>query len=198
MARDASGAGIKTEHGDCGSGNAPVLSQTGDNHLAAESPSESVVSPGAETSKERTDRQFVELMNELRVALPGAQFLFAFLLAVPFAAQFSTVQHGSRVVFLACLLCTVAATILLMAPTVYHRVRWQRGNKTEVIRIAHGMFLAGMTSLGLAMIMAVWFLSDFLLGSAAAAAATAVSLGLITVTWCVLPLLGRRHPGAAE
>lgn len=155
-------------------------------------------SPEVETPKEKTDRQFVELMNELRVALPGAQFLFAFLLAVPFAARFSTVAHGPRIVFFACLLCTVVATILLMAPTVYHRVRWQHGNKTEVIRIAHWMFLAGMTCLGLAMMMAVWFLSDFLLGTATAAAATAVSLGVIVVTWCVLPILGRHDPGTQE
>ena len=97
-----------------------------------------------ETPKERTDRQLLELLNELRVALPGAQFLFAFLLAVPFAARFGDVSHRLELVFYVCLLATLAATILLMAPAVYHRIRWQQGNKTEVIRIAHRMFLAGM------------------------------------------------------
>ena len=97
-----------------------------------------------ETPKERTDRQLLELLNELRVALPGAQFLFAFLLAVPFASRFGDVSHGLQIVFYVCLLSTLAATILLMAPAVYHRIRWQQGNKTEVIRVAHRMFLAGM------------------------------------------------------
>ena len=118
-----------------------------------------------ETPKERTDRQLLELLNELRVALPGAQFLFAFLLAVPFASRFGDVSHRLQIVFYICLLSTLAATILLMAPAVYHRIRWQQGNKTEVIRVAHRMFLAGMASLALAMTTAVWFVSAFLFGT---------------------------------
>ena len=118
-----------------------------------------------ETPKERTDRQLLELLNELRVALPGAQFLFAFLLAVPFAARFGDVSHGLQIVFYVCLLSTLAATILLMAPAVYHRIRWQQGNKTEVIRVAHRMFLAGMAALAVAMTTAVWFVSAFLFGT---------------------------------
>jgi hypothetical protein len=148
-----------------------------------------------ETTKERTDRQLLELLNELRVALPGAQFLFAFLLAVPFAQRFATVSHALQIVFYVCLLSTLVATILLMAPAVYHRVRWQHGNKTEVIRTAHRMFLAGMAALALAMTTAVWFVSAFLLGPVAAAVATTLSLVLLGMTWCVLPLRGRSYEG---
>ena len=150
-----------------------------------------------ETPKEKTDRQLLELLNELRVALPGAQFLFAFLLTVPFAARFSDVPRGQRVVFFACLVCTAVATILLMAPAVYHRARWQTGNKSEVILSAHRMFLAGMAFLGLAMVLAVWFVSTFLLGLASAIIATGMSVGLLVTTWCLLPIRGRNDPGAA-
>ncbi len=151
-----------------------------------------------ENPKERTDRQLLELLNELRVALPGAQFLFAFLLTVPFATRFASVHHGLRVVFFVCLLCTILATILLMAPTVYHRVRWQQGNKTEVIRAAHRMFLIGMAFLALAMTTAVCIVADVLLGVAWAIVATTTSAAVIGLTWYALPLRSRSHPGPTE
>ena len=151
-----------------------------------------------ETPKERTDRQLLELLNELRVALPGAQFLFAFLLAVPFATRFADVSHRLQLVFYVCLLSTLAATILLMAPAVYHRIRWQQGNKTEVIRVAHRMFLAGMTSLAVAMTTAVWFVSAFLFGTREALIAATLSVVLLGLTWFALPIRGRAHGGDAE
>ena len=151
-----------------------------------------------ETPKERTDRQLLELLNEVRVALPGAQFLFAFLLAVPFASRFGDVSDALQIVFYVCLLSTLAATILLMAPAVYHRIRWQQGNKTEVIRTAHRMFLAGMASLAVAMTTAVWFVSAFLFGTAEALVAATLSVVLLGLTWFVLPLRSRALGDAAE
>ena len=144
-----------------------------------------------ETPKERTDRQLLELLNELRVALPGAQFLFAFLLAVPFASRFGEVSHRLQIVFYICLLSTLAATILLMAPAVYHRIRWQQGNKTEVIRMAHRMFLGGMASLAVAMTTAVWFVSAFLFGTVESLIAATLSVVLLGLTWFALPLRRR-------
>ena len=152
----------------------------------------------AETPKQRTDRQLVELLNELRVALPGAQFLFAFLLAVPFAARFAEVGEGQKILFAVCLLATLTATILLMAPAVFHRVRWQRGNKTAVIRASHRMFLAGVAALAVAMTTAVWFVSAFLLGRAFGIAAAIVSVVLVGFTWLVLPLRSGVHGDEAE
>ena len=151
-----------------------------------------------ETPKERTDRQLLELLNEVRVALPGAQFLFAFLLAVPFASRFADVGRGLQIVFYVCLLSTLSATILLMAPAVYHRIRWQQGNKTGVIRMAHRMFLAGMASLAVAMTTAVWFVSAFLFGTVASLIAATLSVVLLGLTWFMLPVRSRAHGGEAE
>ena len=151
-----------------------------------------------ETPKERTDRQLLELLNEVRVALPGAQFLFAFLLAVPFASRFGDVSHRLQIVFYICLLSTLAATILLMAPAVFHRIRWQQGNKTEVIRVAHRMFLAGMACLALAMTTAVWFVSAFLFGTVESLIAAGLSVVLLGLTWFALPLHSRAHGAEAE
>src|SRR5689334_143334 len=108
------------------------MSDPADPAAAPTLPGQSALDGGGEaeeTPKERTDRQLLELLNEVRVALPGAQFLFAFLLAVPFASRFGDVSHRLQIVFYVCLLSTLAATILLMAPAVYHRIRWQQGNK---------------------------------------------------------------------
>ena len=156
------------------------------------------VAEAEESPKERTDRQLLELLNELRVALPGAQFLFAFLLAVPFASRFGDVSHGLQLMFYVCLLSTLAATILLMAPAVYHRIRWQQGNKTEVIRVAHQMFLAGMAALAVAMTTAVWFVSAFLFGQRESLIAATLSVVLLGLTWFALPLRGRAHGAEAE
>ena len=157
-----------------------------------------VIPEAEETPKERTDRQLLELFNELRVALPGAQFLFAFLLAVPFAQRFSEVGHPLELVFYVCMLATLAATILLMAPAVYHRMRWQQGNKTDVIRMAHRMFLAGMASLAVAMTTAVWFVSAFLFGTMEALVAATLSVVLLGLTWLALPLHRRTRSIDAE
>ena len=132
----------------------------------------------AETPKQRTDRQLVELLNELRVALPGAQFLFAFLLAVPFAARFAEVGEGQKILFAVCLLATLTATIL--------------------IRSSLRMFLAGVAALAVAMTTAVWFVSAFLLGRVFGVAAALVSVVLVGLTWLVLPLRSGVHGGEAE
>ena len=75
-----------------------------------------------------------------------------------------------------------------MAPAVYHRIRWQQGNKTDVIRVAHRMFLTGMASLAIAMTTAVWFVSAFLFGTVESLVAASLSVVLLGLTWFALPL----------
>jgi hypothetical protein len=94
----------------------------------------------------------MELLGELRVVLPGAQVLLAFLFTVPFATHFNQVSRGGRIVFFVCLVLTSLATILLMAPSVYHRLRWEKGGKGDVIRVGHVMFLVGTAALGLGVV----------------------------------------------
>ena len=128
-----------------------------------------------ETAKERTDRQLMELLTELRVALPGAQVLLAFLLTVPFATRFGRTTEGQRDALFACLLLTALGTVLLMAPSMYHRLRWTRGGKSDVVRIAHRLFLAGSTFLGAGVVTAVFLVNDFVFGTVAAASRRASS-----------------------
>ena len=89
----------------------------------------------------------MELLNELRVALPGAQVLLGFLLTVPFATRFGKVDRGDRLALFICFLFTVNGTDMLTAPSVYHRLRWEKGGKTDVVRVAHRLFLVETGSL---------------------------------------------------
>jgi hypothetical protein len=107
------------------------------------------VGDDGETPTERRNRQFDQLLGELRVALPGVQVLFAFLLTVPFTAQFDQLDQRTRNVYLAAISLVAVASILLMAPTIHHRLRFQRGAKEDLIATANRFTIVGMACLGL-------------------------------------------------
>jgi uncharacterized protein DUF6328 len=144
--------------------------------------------PLGETEKERTDRQLLELLNELRIALPGAQVLLGFLLTVPFATRFGQVGQSGRVALFACLLSTTGGIVLLMAPAVYHRLRWRRGGKRDVIRIAHRFFLVGTALLALGLMASVFLVGDVLFDAQIATLATVAIAVCVLATWYVVPL----------
>ena len=147
---------------------------------------------GLESEKERTDRQLAELLAELRVVLPGAQVLLAFLFTVPFATRFGKVNHVEQAALFISLLSTVAATVFLMTPSVYHRVRWQRGGKGDVILMAHRFFLVGSALLAVGLAAAVFCVADFLYGNVAAYLCAGGLAVLVLLCWCSLPLLRER------
>lgn len=104
---------------------------------------------GDETPSERLNRELDQLLGELRVALPGVQVLLAFLLTVPFTDRFHDLPLSARDVYFAAVTLVAVASILLMAPTVHHRIRFRRGTKAEMIRTANRLALGGMVCLGL-------------------------------------------------
>jgi hypothetical protein len=148
----------------------------------------------AETAKEKTDRQLIELLNELRVALPGAQVLLGFLLTAPFATRFDKTSHGDRIALFACMLLTSVGVLFLMAPSVYHRIRWNQGGKEDVVRVGHMLFLIGSGCLAAGMFCVVFVLADVLFGSGAAIAATALNAVVVGASWYALPLLRGSDP----
>ena len=150
-----------------------------------------------ETAKERTDRQLIELLTELRVALPGAQVLLGFLLTVPFATRFGRMARVERITLLVCLLLTALGTVLLMAPSVYHRLRWNRGGKSDVVQIAHRLFLAGTALLGAGVVTAVFLVGDFVFGTVAGAVSACVVAVTVIVTWYALPAVRSRTVACA-
>jgi hypothetical protein len=115
-----------------------------------------------EEEQERLNRQMTELLNELRVAMPGVQVLFGFLLAVPFQQRFASVSPFQRDVYFVTLLAAATATAFLIAPSAYHRVAFQRHDKPNIIRIGTRQFLCGLVALAVAMNGAVLLVTDFL------------------------------------
>jgi hypothetical protein len=148
-----------------------------------------------ESPAERLDRQLIELLNEVRVALPGVQVIFAFLLILPFQTGFADVTRLQRGVYFATLLLTALATACLLAPVGIHRLRFRRGDKEAIVEWAHRLTLCGLVVLALAVAGAVFLVTDVLFGVSAAAIVAAALLGVTVALWFALPLSRRvREP----
>jgi predicted membrane channel-forming protein YqfA (hemolysin III family) len=141
-----------------------------------------------ESKDERLDRELIEFLNELRVVLPGVQVLFAFLLTVPFTNQFARITNTQKQVFFAVFLCTTAATVLLIAPSAYHRLRWRDFDKERMLRTANRLSIAGMAFLSLALVGAAFLVTDLIFHPTAAAVVTAAVAILFAWFWWGLPL----------
>ena len=144
-----------------------------------------------ETPKERSDRNLLELLNELRVALPGIQILFGFLLIVPFSQRFADVTKFQEKLYFVVLLLTTIATALLIAPTALHRLLFHQQMKETIVRDSNRLAIAGLVALALAMTGAVLLVTDVLFGALACAIATAATAFMFGALWVGLPL-GRR------
>jgi uncharacterized membrane protein len=144
-----------------------------------------------ESEQEQLTRQLSELLQELRVAMPGVQVLFGFLLAVPFNQRFAQVTPFQRDLYLVTLLCSALSSALFIAPTAYHRIMFRHRDKPQLIRTATRMALAGLVSLALAMTCAVLLVTDFLFSDLAAAIVAAVTLAAFGWFWFGLALSRR-------
>jgi hypothetical protein len=148
-----------------------------------------------EDRQERTARELIELLNELRVILPGVQFLFAFLLTVPFSQRFSALDGLETGVFFVTLLCTAIATALLMAPSAQHRVLWREGVREQRLKLGNTLTIVGLIFLVPAMVGAVFVVSDFIFGLGAAVVVTLLLACFFLVIWFALPLRYRGRDG---
>ena len=144
---------------------------------------------------EKTDRQMLELLNELRVALPGVQILFAFLLTVPFAQGFQRITPTQRTLFYASLLATAASTICLIAPSATHRLRFHQNDRTYIIESANRYMIAGLVFLGIAVVLAIATVTDYLYDSWIVWAAPAAVALLLASLWFLRPLLRTESSG---
>lgn len=142
----------------------------------------------AETEKERVDRELIELLNELRVVLPGVQVLFAFLLVLPFQQAFAAVTPLERGLYFVAFAATAAASVVLIAPSTYHRIRFRDGDKERMLRTSNVLLLAGTALLGLAIATVTFLIADVLFGDAVGAIAAAVAAAVVVWFWFGLPL----------
>jgi Family of unknown function (DUF6328) len=144
-----------------------------------------------ETEGERLDRNLGELLQELRVALPGVQVLFAFLLAVPFQQGFTRITSFQRDVYFATLIFTALAAVMLISPSAYHRLTFRYQQKRTLVFYANRFAIVGLLFLSLAMTGAIMLITDVLFGATATATVTALAVLTFGFFWFALPLQRR-------
>jgi cation transport ATPase len=137
----------------------------------------------SDEEQQRLNRQMTELLNELRVAMPGVQVLFAFLLAVPFQQRFQTVNAFQRDVYLFTLLAAATATAFLVAPSAYHRIAFQEHEKERIIQMGTRQFVCGIVALAVAMTGAVLLVTDVLFQAATTIVVVVCVAGLFVWLW---------------
>jgi hypothetical protein len=149
----------------------------------------------AKDEEEKRDRQMLELLNELRVALPGVQILFAFLLAVPFAQGWQRTTIFQRDVFYVTLMCTALSTACFIAPSARHRLRFHQGDRIWIIETANRLAIAGLGFLALAITGVVLLITDYLFDGARVWLYTAIPALAIAWLWFARPLLRTESSG---
>jgi hypothetical protein len=141
-----------------------------------------------ETPKERTDRELIELLNELRVVLPGVTVLLAFLLAVPFAKGWTGVTGFQRDVFVVAFLASAVSVAILTAPSSYHRLRFRHGRKERIVTVGNRLAIAGIAASAVSLEAVVLLVTDFVISRGAAIAAAASLFVVVALLWYGLPL----------
>ena len=146
--------------------------------------------PG-ETPHERADRELIELLNEMRVVLPGVQVLFAFLFAAPFATGWKHVTDLQARVFMASIICAALASAFLIAPTTFHRLTFRMGFKERLIRTGNVCLLAGTLMLAISMTLALFVVTSVVVDDAWALVVSIASGIVLIGLWYVVPLSQR-------
>lgn len=151
-----------------------------------------------ESKEDKLNRELIELLNELRVALPGVQILFAFLLAVPFTQRFANATDLQKDVFFFTFLCAAVSTALLIAPSAYHRLTWRQHDKEHLLKIANQLSIWGTVFLAIAMSSTVFVVTDMLFSVTAAAFVAGATAAFYASFWYVAPLLRRMRDAREE
>lgn len=141
-----------------------------------------------ESRDERLARNVNELLQEIRVAQTGVQFLFGFLLSVAFTEHYARASGFEQTVHLIAVVFATAAVALLTAPAAWHRVLFRQGQRPQFLRAANRLAIGGLTCLAVAMTTTVLLLFKVVAGPVAGAVLAVLTAGLFAVLWFVLPL----------
>jgi Family of unknown function (DUF6328) len=149
-----------------------------------------------ESPKERLDRELIELLNELRVALPGVQVLFAFLLTLPFTRGFTELTRFDRGVYFVALMLSGVASAFLIAPSAHHRLRFRHRNKEELVLWGNRMAICGLVTLALGITASIAVIADYLYGEWVRLPVTIAVLLFLGLLWFGVPRLYGGGPRA--
>jgi uncharacterized membrane protein YidH (DUF202 family) len=146
-----------------------------------------------ETENEQLTRNLSELLQELRVAQGGVQFLFGFLLAVAFTEHYARSSGFEQVVHLIAVFFATVAVVCLTAPAAWHRVLFRQGQRPQILRVANVMAVVGLACLAVAMVATVLLVFKVVAGPAVATVVTALVAAMFALMWFVLPIRTRRN-----
>lgn len=135
------------------------------------------------------DGDLTDMLGELRVLLPTAQLLSAFLVTVPFAPGFADIVQAEKKVFLVTFMLSLASLVFLSAPAVQHRLMRPLKYRAKFKTRATGFMLTGACSLGIALVFSTQLVLSQVLGNAVANAAAIIIAALIVLIWLVIPLV---------
>jgi MFS family permease len=144
-----------------------------------------------ETEKQRWDRNFADLLQELRVAQAGVQILFAFLLTLPFSNGFAKTTSLQQDVYVVALLSAAGAAAMIIAPVAFHRALFRQGRKPELVRYAHRMTTGGLALMLVAMVSSILLITDYLLDQTVAIILSAVAGLWFLLFWAIVPWFRR-------
>lgn len=145
----------------------------------------------AEDPKKQWNRNYSELLQELRVAQTGVQILFAFLLTLPFSVGFEKITGSERVLYVVTFICSAIAAALLIAPVSYHRLAFREGRKPQIVRTAHRLAQCGLFFEMAAIVLAIYLVVEVVAGVRWAALLGAGMALFYILLWYVLPLVTR-------
>jgi hypothetical protein len=148
----------------------------------------------SEAPLQRADRNFAELLQELRVLFTGVQILLGFLLTLAFSPGFMGLDAFRHTVYVVTLLAAASSSALLIAPVALHRLLFQGGHKRALVRVGHGAALSALVGLGLTLSAGLLLVLDITVGRVAAVVLTAVFVAGIGLLWWALPCWVRRQP----
>jgi hypothetical protein len=146
-----------------------------------------------ETAAQRRDRNWNELLQELRVTQTGVQLLTGLLLTLPFQQRFSMLDGTAKCVYLAVVVCAVSSAALLIAPVAFHRLLFRQGAKEWLVSQGNISAMVGLAGLMLAFAGALWLIFDVVVGRLAACVVIVGAVVLITSLWWGVPLSQRRR-----
>ena len=144
-----------------------------------------------ETEAQQLDRNYGELLQELRVAQVGVQILFASLLTVVFNQRFTTISSLQRGTYVVALLAAACSVALLVGPVAFHRIVFRHSQKDDLVRVSHRMALGGLACMGVAIVAAVLFILEEVLGRTPALWYSAGVAAVFVVLWMVIPVVSR-------
>ena len=146
---------------------------------------------GEDPSAKQLDRNLIELLNELRVTGTGIQVLFAFLLVVPFNSGYHRMSGFDKIVYFVALLSIASSSLLLIAPSVHHRLLFRHRERLFIVETANRLAIIGMVFLAIGMVAILILLSNVVFGTIAAALVGVLAALAVALLWFSIPLVRR-------